>query len=66
MDVAGKKALVFGGTSGIGLATVKQLAALGAEVIAIGRNADRAKDLPAGVAFRQCDVRDRDMLSTLF
>ena len=30
MDIAGKKAIVFGGTSGIGLATAKQLAALGA------------------------------------
>ncbi|MCB1804448.1 MAG: SDR family NAD(P)-dependent oxidoreductase, partial [Candidatus Competibacteraceae bacterium] len=38
MNVAGKKAIVFGGTSGIGLATTKQLAALGAEVIAVSRN----------------------------
>ena len=35
MDVSGKKAIVFGGTSGIGLATTKRLAALGAEVIAV-------------------------------
>ena len=30
MDVAGKRAVIFGGTSGIGLAAAKQLAALGA------------------------------------
>ena len=66
MDIAGKKALVFGGTSGIGLATAKQLAALGAEVIAISRNPDRAGELPAGISLQQCDVRDRDALSALF
>jgi phosphoglycerate dehydrogenase-like enzyme len=41
MNVSGKKALVIGGTSGIGLATSKQLAALGATVIAVSRNPDR-------------------------
>ncbi len=66
MDIAGKKALVFGGTSGIGLAAAKQLAALGAEVIAISRNPDRAGELPAGISLKQCDVRDRDALSALF
>ena len=48
MDVAGKKAIIFGGTSGIGLTAAKQLAALGAEVIAISRNPEKAGDLPAG------------------
>ncbi len=48
MDVAGKKAIIFGGTSGIGLAATKQLAALGANVVAISRNPDRAGDLPGG------------------
>lgn len=66
MDVAGKKAIVFGGTSGIGLAAAKQLAALGAEVIAVSRNPDRAGDLPAGITTRQCDTLDRDALQALF
>ena len=35
MDLQGKKALVFGGTSGIGLATIKMLQAQGATVVAI-------------------------------
>lgn len=66
MDVAGKKALVFGGTSGIGLATSRRLAALGAEVVAISRNPDRAGELPSGVTTRACDVLDRDGLQALF
>jgi len=66
MDVSGKKAIVFGGTSGIGLATTKRLAALGAEVIAVSRNPDKAGDVPAGVTLRQCDVLDPAALSALF
>ena len=48
MDVNGKKIIIFGGTSGIGLAATQQLAAKGANVIAISRNPDRAGDVPAG------------------
>lgn len=66
MNVSGKKALVFGGTSGIGLATSRQLAALGAEVVAVSRSPDRAGNVPTGVALRQCDVLDRDALEKLF
>lgn len=66
MDVAGKKAIVFGGTSGIGLAAAKQLAALGAEAIAISRNPDKAGDLLAGISTKACDVRDRAALAALF
>ena len=67
MDVAGKKALVFGGTSGIGLAAAKQLASLGATVIAVSRNPDKAgDDLPNGMSLKSCDVRDRDALEKLF
>lgn len=66
MDVSGKKALVFGGTSGIGLAAAEQLAALGAEVVAISRTPDRAGELPAGVTTAACDVRDRDAMQALF
>ncbi|MBV1916420.1 MAG: SDR family oxidoreductase [Pseudomonadales bacterium] len=66
MDVEGKKAIVFGGTSGIGLATAKQLAALGAEVIAISREPEKSGDLSAGISLKKCDVRDGDALSKLF
>ena len=65
MDVKGKKALVFGGTSGIGLATVMQLQAAGAEVVAISRDPSKAGDI-SGVTLRGCDVRDADALTALF
>jgi len=65
MDVAGKKALVFGGTSGIGLATAKRLAALGASVVAISRNPDRAGAVPAGITLKACDVRDGKAVAAL-
>ena len=64
MDLAGKKALVFGGTSGIGLATVKLLKAQGANVVAISRNPDKAGDI--GVELAACDVRDEAALTALF
>ena len=58
MNISGKKAVVFGGTSGIGLATVTMLAQAGAQVVAIGRNPPKSGQLPEGVASAQCDVRD--------
>jgi NAD(P)-dependent dehydrogenase (short-subunit alcohol dehydrogenase family) len=66
MDVSGKKAIVFGGTSGIGLATAKRLAAGGAEVIAISRNPSKAGDPGPGITLEQCDVRDCDAMAALF
>ena len=49
MNLTGKRAVVFGGTSGIGLATVDQLAAEGAEVLAASRSAAE-KITPVGAA----------------
>jgi len=66
MNITGKKAIVFGGTSGIGLAAAKQLAALGAEVVAISRDPDKAGDVPAGISLAKCDVRDGEALEKLF
>ena len=66
MKIEGRKALVFGGTSGIGLAAARQLAEKGAAVFAISRNPDRAGDVPAGIDLAKCDVRDRDALQALF
>ena len=66
MDVSGKKAIIFGGTSGIGLAAAKQLAGLGCNVIAVSRNPDRAGDVPAGITLKKCDVMDREAMAALF
>jgi NAD(P)-dependent dehydrogenase (short-subunit alcohol dehydrogenase family) len=66
MDMRGKKALVFGGTSGIGLATSSQLTLRGARVTAISRDPSRARGaVPAGVELEACDVLDRDALARL-
>lgn len=66
MNVSGKKAIVFGGTSGIGLSTVQQLHGLGASVVAVGRDTAKAAALPEDVSFRQCDVRDPEALAALY
>lgn len=66
MDVSGKTAVVLGGTSGIGLATTRQLAAKGAKVIAVSRDPDKAGELPEGVTTEACDVLDRDAMAALF
>ena len=41
MGISGKRAAVAGGSSGLGLATAKALAAEGAQVVICGRDADR-------------------------
>ena len=70
MDLNGKRAIVLGGTSGIGLAAARQLEAAGAAVIAGGRSAaniERARAATGdGVAFRAIDVLDRGALAALF
>ena len=65
MDYAGKKALVFGGTSGIGLSAVEMLRDGGAEVVAVSRDPSKAGDI-SGVSLVACDVRDQAALSELF
>ena len=64
MDLQGKRAIVLGGTSGIGLAVSMQLAAAGAVVTAASRTANRA--VAEGVAVRPVDVLDRSALEQLF
>ncbi|MEM7479071.1 MAG: SDR family oxidoreductase [Planctomycetota bacterium] len=67
MTVTGKKAIVTGGTSGIGLATVRQLLGKGCEVVTVSRNPERHQDaMPDGVMIEKCDVRDREGLAALF
>ena len=70
MNINEKRALVFGGTSGIGLATVIRLAEGGAAVTAFGRSADNIeaarRAAPQSVRFEQADVLDRGALAGAF
>jgi NAD(P)-dependent dehydrogenase (short-subunit alcohol dehydrogenase family) len=69
MTFSGKIALVTGGTSGIGLATVEKLIAAGAYVIAVGRAPDhlataRAAMGPRGEAL-SCDLASPDDIARM-
>jgi NAD(P)-dependent dehydrogenase (short-subunit alcohol dehydrogenase family) len=69
MELNEAKALVLGGTSGIGLATVRQLVSAGARVTAGSRAAERvaaAREQVPEADFRQIDVLDRTALQALF
>jgi NAD(P)-dependent dehydrogenase (short-subunit alcohol dehydrogenase family) len=72
MELEGKKALVTGGTSGIGREVAKQLARLGAEVVISGRDAARGAETVAeietagGVArFVAADLADFEAIAAL-
>jgi len=70
MEIQGKRAIVLGGTAGIGLAAARMLQEQGAEVVAVSRSAstrERArKALGEGATLRDVDVLDRDALAALF
>lgn len=64
----GKKVLVSGATSGIGLAIAQGFAALGAQVIATGSSQAKLDALRAdrtleGIRFEQLDVRDLEQIN---
>lgn len=63
---AGKVALVTGGTSGLGAATARVLARLGAEVYAVGLSADDALFDDPGIHVENLDVTDDAALNDLF
>ena len=68
MELKGARAIVLGGSSGIGLSVTRQLAAAGAEVSAGGRSKENLKaiDEIPGASPRQIDVLDRAALEALF
>ena len=66
MDINGKKAIVFGGTSGIGLSATQMLSDKGAHVVALSRNPDKLKNVPKNVTTKKMNVLDRDALEKFF
>ena len=70
MKIQGRKAIILGGTSGIGLEAARQLTDAGADIVVASRSdANReiaARTLGAGAVIREVDVLDRDALSALF
>ncbi|QWU13697.1 NAD(P)-dependent dehydrogenase, short-chain alcohol dehydrogenase family [Paenibacillus sophorae] len=66
----GKRIIVIGGSSGIGLAAAKRASELGAEVIIAGRSKERlehaAASLDGEIRTRALDMRSEDDLRTFF
>jgi NAD(P)-dependent dehydrogenase (short-subunit alcohol dehydrogenase family) len=56
IDLAGKTALVTGGTSGLGLETARVLALRGAHVLVTGRTLEKAKTACAGITGRTTPI----------
>jgi NAD(P)-dependent dehydrogenase (short-subunit alcohol dehydrogenase family) len=67
MRISGSSALVTGGASGLGEATVRRLAAAGAEVTILDFNADRgdalAKELGGATKFVKADVTNAEQVA---
>jgi NAD(P)-dependent dehydrogenase (short-subunit alcohol dehydrogenase family) len=64
MDIEGSAAIVIGGASGLGEATVRQLHAGGASVTIADVNAEKGQALGGelGLPFVPCDVREEDQV----
>lgn len=61
-NLAGKTAIVTGGYSGIGLETVRLLAAAGADVIVPARNLDKAREVLAPYKALNIDIARLDLM----
>ena len=64
MDIEGKGAIVSGGASGLGEATVRRLHAAGANVVIADVNPEKGEPLAEelGIPFVQTDVREEDQV----
>ena len=66
MDINGKKAIVFGGTSGIGLSATQMLSDKGAHVVALSRNPEKLKNLPKNVTTKKMNSFRQRCFRTVF
>jgi NAD(P)-dependent dehydrogenase (short-subunit alcohol dehydrogenase family) len=66
MTMAGQRVVVVGGTSGMGLATVRAAASIGAEVVAAGRRPLADRETIDGVQQAEVDVTDEASVRLLF
>jgi NAD(P)-dependent dehydrogenase (short-subunit alcohol dehydrogenase family) len=62
----GQRVVVVGGTSGMGLATVRAAAALGAEVVSAGRRPLAERESVPGVEAAEVDITDEESVRRLF
>jgi len=69
-DISGKRVVVAGGSSGMGLALVERLAEDGASVTVLGRNAARLSAVRerfgGNIETRACDITDEDQVAAAF
>lgn len=61
LNLSGKKALVTGGTSGIGESTAHVLASIGCECFITGRNPDRV-EVKENISFMKLDMADKEAI----
>ena len=66
VTMEGQRVVVVGGTSGMGLATARATAALGAEVVAAGRRSLAQREPVPGVQAAEVDVTDEVAVRDLF
>jgi NAD(P)-dependent dehydrogenase (short-subunit alcohol dehydrogenase family) len=66
VTLEGQRVVVVGGTSGMGLATVRATAAAGAEVVAAGRRPVAQREPVPGVQAAEVDVTDEQSVRRLF
>ena len=65
MNIDGQVALVTGGASGLGQATARHLAALGADVAILDHDGDRAAQVAAEIGgyAQQCDITEEEAVA---
>ena len=65
MDIEGQVALVSGGASGLGEATARHLASLGADVAILDRDGERAAQVAAEIRgySQQCDITEEEAVA---